>query len=326
MADVLVLLSSPSALERVRRAVAMDAAGRIRHSLRPCRGWGELTAEGAASPLCVALVDPYHGGTLAAGEIRRLRERVPLMEVLAYADFSGRPASDAFALAQLGVRAVMSLGADDTPAALRECIAAHVNATALDALVRRVGEAVPPRVASWLVPALRSPTTPSSAVGLARVARCSPRTLRRALCASGLPPAGELLAWRRLLHAARLMEDCHRSVDGVARALGCCDGSALRKCLRTLTGLRPAELIARGGLHLLADLFLERCGLERPERRPAVRSAPSHLAATMHAAPHAPEMAAADTEPPPLAAQIGWAGDAPRCTARAAPRPGRAAA
>lgn len=258
MADVLVLLSSPAAVQRVHRALEMDAAAGTRHVPRRCRDWVDLLDHAPRSPLGVAVVDPYHGGALAAGEIRRLRERAPRVEVVAYGAFSARP-SDPFALARLGVRAVVSLGVDDTPGALRECLSAHLNATPLEALIERLGQVAPPRVLPWLEPVLRSPAAPATAAGVARLARCSPRTLRRTLLAAGLPPAGELLAWRRLLHAARLMEDAHWSVDGVARALGCSSGSALRKSLRTLTGLRPGEVIARGGLSLIADLFLQRC-------------------------------------------------------------------
>ena len=265
MADVLVLPPSPAAAERVRRAVQMDAACGASHALRPCRGWGELFEAAARASPGVALVDPYHGGALAAAELGRLRERFPRLEVVAYADFAGRPAHEVFTLALLGVRAVVSLGDGDSPAALRRCLGEHLNATALDELVGRLGETVPARVMAWLGPVLRSPATPATAAELARLARCSPRTLRRTLAAAGLPPAERLLAWRRLLHAVRLMEDPHRSVDSVARALDYSSPSALRKSLRALAGMRPTEVLARGGVRLLGELFLRACG--RPERR-----------------------------------------------------------
>jgi AraC-like DNA-binding protein len=259
MADVLILLSCPVAAHRVHRALQMDAAEGTRHAPRRCQEWSDLLEHAVRSPLGVAIVDPYQGGALGVAEIRRLRERAPRVEVLAYTDFRARRPSDPFTLALLGVRAVVSLDVDDTPAALRECIAAHLNATPLDALVARLGETVCPSIHAWLEPVLRSPTTPATAPGLARLAHCSPRTLRRVLAAAGLPPAGELLAWRRLLHASRLMEDGHGSVEWVARTLDYSDASALRKHLRRLTGLRPAEVVARGGLAMVGGLFVERC-------------------------------------------------------------------
>lgn len=171
MADVLVLLSSPVAVQRVHRALAIDAAAGIRHAPRQCRDWGELLEHAARSPLGIALVDPYQGGALAAAEIRRLRERAPRVEVVAYAEFAARRHSDPFTLALMDVRAVVSMGVDDTPAALREVIAAHLNATPLEALIARLGEAVPAPVLSWLAPVLRSPATPADAGGVARLAR-----------------------------------------------------------------------------------------------------------------------------------------------------------
>jgi AraC-like DNA-binding protein len=90
------------------------------------------------------------------------------------------------------------------------------------------------------------------------------------LTAAGLPSPEQLLSWRRLLHAARLLDD-GRSADSVARALEFSSGSAMRKSLKQVTGLRPAELAARGGLRLLAGLFLLQCGAAgaaaAPERR-----------------------------------------------------------
>ncbi|HEX2209648.1 MAG TPA: helix-turn-helix domain-containing protein, partial [Longimicrobium sp.] len=95
----------------------------------------------------------------------------------------------------------------------------------------------------------------------------SPRTLRRRLQAAGLPPAEQLLAWRRLLHAARLLEDPQRSVQSVSRSLGFSTASAFRRSLRALTGLRPAEVVAGGGVRLVAGLLLARCGEGAAEQR-----------------------------------------------------------
>lgn len=98
-------------------------------------------------------------------------------------------------------------------------------------------------------------------------ARCAvPRATR------DFPPPELLLAWRRLLHAARVLDD-GRSADSVARAMDFSTGSALRKSLKRHTGLRPGELRRQGGFSALATLFLRRCGGEAPApgARPADR-------------------------------------------------------
>jgi AraC-like DNA-binding protein len=264
MADVLVLSGSPAALDRLRRAVRMETAGGVPHALRIARGWGELFDLAARTPVGLAFVDPYADGRLAEPEIRRLRERHPRLEVVAYADFAGRTAEDPFALAQVGVRAVVELGARDETRTLARCLDQHLNAGAVDQALACVCARAPEGMRGWLERALCSANAPATAAELAVVARCSPRTLRRTLRAAGLPPAEQLLAWRRLLHGARLLEDPRRTVQGVARALEFSSASAFRRSLRALTGLRPAELVAGGGVVLLAELLLARCGAGAP--------------------------------------------------------------
>jgi AraC-like DNA-binding protein len=257
MAEILLLSSCPTAARRIREAVQRESAGGVHHVVRQARGWAELTVLAGSSPCAVAFVDPYGGGAFAAAEIRRLRERAPAVEIVACADFSGRPPADAFSLALLGVRALLD-PAEGTGAFLR-AVREHLNRGPLDEMVEQLAEAVPPAVHRWLGPALLSASPPEDVSALARAARCSARTLRRMLRAAELPTPEQLLAWRRLLHAARLMGD-GRTADSVARSLGFSSGSALRKSLKQLTGLRPRDLSGAGGVRLLAALFLARCG------------------------------------------------------------------
>jgi AraC-like DNA-binding protein len=266
MADVLLLAGSPAALDAVRRAVRAAHAGGVAHALRPVRSWAELCAHAAAVRVGVAFVDPYHGGTFALGEIQRLRARYPALELVAYGDFAGRPAEDPFTLALAGVRAVVPCAGGSEAARLAACLDDAPGWTHLEALLDRLGEVLPGSVHCWLEPVLRSPLEPRTVPELARRAGCSARTLRRTLAAAGLPSPEQLLVWRRLLHAARLLEDGARSVQGVARALQLSSGAALRKSLRTVAGLRPRELAAGGGLRLLAARFLAACGDEEAAR------------------------------------------------------------
>ncbi|HEX6038079.1 helix-turn-helix transcriptional regulator [Longimicrobium sp.] len=260
MADVLLLNGAPAALDALRRALRGAAAGGAVHALRPARDWAELSALAATVAVGAAFVDPYHGGAFAAAEIRRLRARYPALELVAYTDFVARPVGDTFHLALLGVRGVVAQGGRDEAALLARCLEDTLGWTPLEALVERLGEVLPASIHRWLEPVLRSPVEPRTVCELARRAGCSARTLRRTLSAAGLPSPEQLLAWRRLLHAARLLEDAERSVESVARALEFSSGAALRRSLRALTGLRPTELAAQGGLRLLAARFLAACG------------------------------------------------------------------
>lgn len=259
MAVILILASRPAAADRLRRAVQMERAEGAAHVLHVARDWAELAERAARAGAALAFVDPYHGGAFAAAELRRLRARAPGLELVAYADFAARPAADAFALAGLGVRAVISAAGEGDAALLRQALARHLNAAPCDAVLARITQRLPPRLRERLEPVLCAGETPASAAALAAAARCSPRTLRRVLRAAGLPPADELLAWHRLLHAARLLDDPHRTADGVARTLGYSSGSALRRTLKRLAGVRPRELRGRG-FGWVADRFLARCG------------------------------------------------------------------
>lgn len=269
MADVLLLPDSPAALDGIRRALRGAEAGGACHTLRCAHSWAELSCLAATAAAGLAFVDPYHGGALAQAEIWRLRTRHPAVELVAYADFTGRPAGDPFTLAQLGVRAVVPRGARDEAALLAACLDCAPGWTPLEELIEQLREVLPVCVQRWLEPVLRSPLEPRTVTELARRAGCSPRTLRRTLAAAGLPSPEQLLGWRRLLHAARLLEDPGRSVESVARTLDLSSGAALRKTLRSVAGLRPRDLAPGHGVRLVAARFLAACGHRKaPRTRP----------------------------------------------------------
>jgi AraC-like DNA-binding protein len=211
--------------------------------------------------VAMAFVDPYHGGAFAAGELAALRRRHPSLEVVAYADFTGRPAADAFALAHLGVREMVCTAGGGAGAALARSLREHLNQGPLDRVAQALAPRAPQGLDGWLRSVLLSANAGVSAAQLARAARCSPRTLRRVLPAAGLPGPERLLAWCCVLHAARLLDD-GRSADSVARTLELSSGSALRRSVMRLTGLRPLELRERGGLRLACALFLRACGMD----------------------------------------------------------------
>lgn len=259
MGELLLLSGAPAAADVLRRAVQREAAGGVIHTVRRARDWAELAAwAGAPGGGRMAFVDPGFGGAFAGDEIRRLRARAPAVEVVALADFTRCPPADAFALAVLGVREIVCTAEGDAAARVAAALGAHLNRGPMEAMVESLASRVPPPVHRWLAPFLLSPRGAATVPALARAALCSPRTLRRTLRAAGLPPPEELLAWRRLLHAARLLDD-GRSADSVARAMDFSTGSALRKSLKRLTGFLPGELRRQGGFGALATLFLRRC-------------------------------------------------------------------
>lgn len=270
MSEILFLCGAPAGADALRRAVQRDAASGVFHTLRQARGWPELAAWAARPGAArLAFVDPYHGGAFAASEIRRLRERVPGLEMVALGDLTRCAPSDAFTLARLGVREIVCVRERDAAARVAAALATHLNRGAMEETVASLSGRVPISLLRWLQPFLLSPGEGATVGELARGARCSPRTLRRALRAAGLPGPDEMVAWRRLLHAGRLLDD-GRSADSVARAMGFSTGSALRKCLKRHTGLRPGDLRREGALAAVSAAFLGRCDGARPGPAPAL--------------------------------------------------------
>jgi AraC-like DNA-binding protein len=79
----------------------------------------------------------------------------------------------------------------------------------------------------------------------------------------GLPSAGHLLVWARLLLAARWLEDPGRSAESVSRQLDYSSGAAFRRALRNYVDATPTEVRDGGGLSFALDRFVGACGFGR---------------------------------------------------------------
>lgn len=83
------------------------------------------------------------------------------------------------------------------------------------------------------------------------------------LKAAGLPSAGHLLVWARLLHAGRWLPDPARSAESVSRQLEYSSGAAFRRALKNYTGATPTEVIDGGGVFFVLEKFLSACTMDR---------------------------------------------------------------
>jgi len=82
------------------------------------------------------------------------------------------------------------------------------------------------------------------------------------LRAVGLPSAGHLLVWAKLLHAGRWLSDPGRSGESVSRQLDYSSGAAFRRALRNYVGATPGEIRAQGGLAPILVSFGTACGIQ----------------------------------------------------------------
>lgn len=108
---------------------------------------------------------------------------------------------------------------------------------------------------------------------LARALHLHPRALVRAADDTGLPPARRLLAWFRLLLAAKLLETDGVTVDVVAEACGYASGSSLARAVRELTSLPPTAFMAAvEPFAVMAAAFTQDLERHRDLRRGAEKS------------------------------------------------------
>jgi AraC-like DNA-binding protein len=120
---------------------------------------------------------------------------------------------------------------------------------------------LPPRALGALRMAMEGVQRTWTTGGLARVMGLSRPHLSVCLKAAGLPSAGHLLVWSRMLHAGRWLADPGRTAESVSRQLEYSSGAAFRRALRGYTGATPSQVRASGGLPFVLDRFMALCGL-----------------------------------------------------------------
>jgi transcriptional regulator GlxA family with amidase domain len=155
-----------------------------------------------------------------------------------------------------GADDVLVRGVDDERATLSRILAdARGSRTTFDVL-QAVAPLLNAEGASILAYCLEHANRALTVEMMARDLGVHRKTLVNRLAAAHLPVPSVLVAWCRLLLAARLMEDESRATEQIAFALDFGSGAALRNMLRRYTGLRPNEIRANGGLSCVVAHFL----------------------------------------------------------------------
>jgi len=122
-------------------------------------------------------------------------------------------------------------------------------------LIEVVPQAMPPSSVVFLRAAAETAGRDGSALDLAAELSMSPRMLSRALARARLPTGVRLLIWMHLLIAAKVLDQPGASIELAAERSGYSAGSALRRALKTLTGMTPTALIAGGAFATAKSLF-----------------------------------------------------------------------
>jgi AraC-like DNA-binding protein len=258
--EILALHTDPRARDVLRRAVAIAGAERSAQKLEYLESWRAMEdwmlRSGAGS---VGVVDAYANGTFEIARISRLLRHNASASIVVYSDFANRPAEHVFRLCRAGVRAAITLGVDDGPLRVRSVLAAASNADRLDGLPTEMHQILGATAAKFFRTALSGTTKPYEPDDLALDLGLERRTLERTLQACGLPAPARLIAYCRLLHAARLMENSDRKITGIARILGFIDDSKLRKQFSMRVGACATEISRSDAVATVFDALLQAC-------------------------------------------------------------------
>ena len=229
--------------------------------------WEALRAVVADERAAAVALEPLdRHGRSAAGFLEWTRRHHPTLPTAALCDTGPAGARHIVTLAHAGVEEVVLRGVDDLETAL-------IGLSRRADRFRAVAATLP-----LLSPHVRSPGQPLIAacmalgyrrVSVAEVAHyldVHRKTLVNRASAAHLPPPSALISWCRLMHAAHALRDARCSVEHAALHLGFGSGTALRSMFRRYTGMRPTEVIGRGGHECVAQHLIAAIGVVRRDR------------------------------------------------------------
>jgi AraC-like DNA-binding protein len=196
----------------------------------------------------VAVLDIFAGGGGRANfeRIRHLKQRLPRVTLIAYVSFTADHAHDLFDAGRQGMDGLVIADQDDAPRPLLALVE-QAESRSLGSTIRRILVDVEPTARDAVLLAITRAHERLAPEGLARLLALPRRTVSDRLDAAGFPPPQQLLTWGRLIVAAHLLEDAHRSADRIANALEFPSGSAFRNTCQRYLNATPGEIRERGG-------------------------------------------------------------------------------
>jgi len=256
MSLLAVLSRDTSLLESLREP------GRTQGEVASARSWDRLLWLVRERPVTCVVLDSaaMTPATEAHVGVADLRRRFGSVSTV----FVHRAHVSPWTLFRLGRVAIdgLALASMELPAeALRDAIG-RAAADSTDALVTRsIGTSLPLWELSVIRLALNGVQLGWDTEALAEASGLSRPHLSVRLKEAGLPSAGHLLIWAKLLHAGRWLTDAGRSAESVSRQLDYSSGAAFRRALHNYVGGTPTEVQETGGFWRVLAAFLDVCGL-----------------------------------------------------------------
>lgn len=253
MAVIAALVPSVVHLQRLRTAL------RNRHELVSCADWAALLRACERHPVQIAIVDLFAGSRAAVDRVRRVKQQFPRITLIAYVTYSVDRAHDVFDAARHGLDGLIIADRDDAPLQLLSTVEGAEEGSLAASIRRWIGDG-DPLIRDAMLLAVARAHQRLAPEGLARLLSTPRRTLAHRLHAAGYPSPQRLLTWGRLVVAAHLLEQKHRSADRVAAALHFPSGSAFRNTCQRYLHATPGQIRARGGSTYVLRTLLRQIG------------------------------------------------------------------
>lgn len=261
---VCALVWDPASKARLQDAM------RGQGSVRFCERQPELLAlveHDLARVVVVDLRDREGRSTLDM--VRHIREAYPSVPVVLYCAISADTSRDVLAFARAGVNDLVLRDVDDLRHTLRTALTTATDHCSARFVLEELKSLVPANVVPMLRYCLENGRRALTVEDVADALHVHRKTLVGRLGSAHLPTPSALIAWCRLLVAARLLEDPGRSVEEVALLLDFPSGTSLRNMMKRYTGLRPGEIRQNGGVRCVLHAFKRQLTDVSAERRAA---------------------------------------------------------
>lgn len=263
MGVIATLLPTAAHLQRLRTAI------RDRHQLVTCDDWSTLLRVCESQPVRLAIVDLFAGGRANFERVRSMKQRLPRLTMIAYVTVNGDRAHDLFDAGRQGVDGLVIADQDDSPRALLALVE-QAESRSLASVVRRSLDTDDAVVRDAVLLAVTRAHERLSPEALARLLALPRRTVSQRLANARYPAPQRLITWGRLIVAAHLLEDRHRSADRIAASLDFPSGSAFRNTCQRYLHATPREIRGRGGAAYVIRTMLRQVGVTE-QKPPADR-------------------------------------------------------
>lgn len=237
------------------RLARLQAALRDRYRLISCDSWDGVRRACAEEAVSIAVLDPFASSPAQFDDVRRLRVRYPSVAIVLYVSIPPTPPRELFEAGRFGVDGLVLADQDDEPRQVRAFIE-QAEARGVLGIVRRALEGVRTTVRDATLVAVTRAHQRLTPERLARILGLRRKALASRLAQAGFPPPARLIAWGRLIVAARLLEDEQRSVDAVAMSLDYPSGSAFRNVFRRYLNATPQQVRSSGATQFVIDAFI----------------------------------------------------------------------